>query len=73
MTLTPADHRAIADLVLAQLLPVLTGQQYQPAAVPDDPVERVKQQALQLARQGKRRESIELMRSITSPRRSSHA
>lgn len=72
MTLTPADHKAIADLVLAQLLPVLTGQQYQPAAMSDDPVERIKRQALMLAKQGKRAESIELMKSL-STRRTSHA
>jgi hypothetical protein len=36
-------------------------------------VDRIKQQALQLAKQGKRHESIELMRSITSTRRTSHA
>ena len=37
-------------------------------------VDRIKQQALQLAKQGKRHESIELMKSITyAARRLSHA
>ena len=77
MNLTPADISAIADqmapMVARMVVQLMQGQQIdQPQPVLNE-VERIKQQALQLAKQGKRHESIELMRSITSTRRASHA
>lgn len=73
MTLTPADHRAIAQELAAIVLPILCGQM--PAAVLDDPaseVERTKRQALALAKEGKKQESIALLKNL-SIRRPSHA
>jgi len=75
MTLTPHDITALASemapMVARMLADILQGSQ--PAAAPLNDVERVKQQALILARQGKRAESIELMRSLSPRRRTSHA
>ena len=76
MTLTPSDITALASemapMVARLLADMLQGNQPVSAA-PLNEVERIKQQALILARQGKRAESIELMKSLSPRRRTSHA
>jgi transcriptional regulator with XRE-family HTH domain len=61
----------MAPMVARMLAEMLQGGQ--PSAAPLNEVERIKQQALILARQGKRAESIELMKSLSPRRRASHA
>lgn len=70
MATTLDDIAARLDRLEAMLMQA--GLVIQPQPVLNE-VDRIKQQALQLAKQGKRHESIELMKSITSTRRTSHA
>lgn len=70
MATTLDDIAARLDRLEAMLMQA--GLVIQPQPVLNE-VDRIKQQALQLAKQGKRHESIELMKSITSTRRASHA
>lgn len=75
MTLTPADHRAIAQELAAIVLPILCGQlpgQVVASDSAEGEVARVKRQALALAQQGKKQESIDLLKTL-SKRRASHA
>lgn len=73
MTLDPKDIKAIADEIEKRLLPHLShiGQPTeaasccQPKATAEPDIEAMKQRALDLARQGKRQESIDVMKSIS--------
>ena len=76
MTLTHADITALASEMapmVARLLADMPQGNQPVSAAPLDEVERVKQQALILAQQGKRAESLELMNSLYPRRRTSHA